>query len=76
MQQEKYDVVVIGSGMGGLAAATLLSRKGYKILLVESKDRIGGRFSTIDYEGFKLPTGASHLLKPTHYTILDKNCQL
>lgn len=59
MQQGKYDVVVIGSGMGGIAAATLLSRKGYKTLVVESKERVGGRFSTIDYEGFKVPTGAS-----------------
>ena len=59
MNESAYDIVVIGSGMGGIAAATLLSKKGYKILLVESKERLGGRFSTIDYEGFKVPTGAS-----------------
>lgn len=59
MNQTGYDVVVIGSGMGGIAAATLLSKKGYKTLLVESKERLGGRFSTIDYQGFKVPTGAS-----------------
>ena len=58
MQQEKYDVVVIGSGMGGMAAAALLSHRGYKTLVVESKGRLGGRFSTVEYEGFKTPTGA------------------
>ncbi len=58
MKSEKFDVVVIGSGLGGLAAATLLSRKGFKTLLTEQKDRLGGRFSTIETEGFKLPTGA------------------
>jgi len=58
MKQGKFDVVVIGSGIGGLAAAVELSRKQYRTLLIESKERIGGRFSTITREGFKLPTGA------------------
>jgi len=51
-------VVVIGSGIGGMSAAALLSRSGYRALVVESKGRLGGRFSTEEYEGFKLPTGA------------------
>lgn len=58
MKNIYYDIVIIGSGLGGLTAGTLLSRKGFKILIVESRKRVGGRFSTIDYEGFKLPTGA------------------
>ncbi|MBM4451764.1 MAG: FAD-dependent oxidoreductase, partial [Chloroflexi bacterium] len=58
MKQGKYDVVVIGSGIGGMAAAVELSRKGCKTLLIESKERLGGRFSTINHEGFRLPTGA------------------
>ena len=55
---DEYDIVIIGSGLGGLTAAGLLSRKGFKTLVVESRSRIGGRFSTFEYEGFKLPTGA------------------
>lgn len=58
MKPEKYDVVVIGSGMGGTCAAALLARSGYRTLLVEKLQRLGGRFSTIEQEGFKLPTGA------------------
>jgi len=58
MQPEKYDVAVIGSGLGGLGAAALLSHWGYKTLVVEKLGRIGGRCSTEEYEGFKLPTGA------------------
>ena len=58
LKYENYDIVIIGSGLGGLTAATLLSRKGFKTLVVESRSRIGGRFSTFEYEGFKLPTGA------------------
>ena len=57
MKQGKYDVVVIGSGMGGLCSAALLVKNGYKTLVVESLERVGGRFSTEEYEGFRLPTG-------------------
>jgi len=58
MSERKYDVAVIGSGIGGLASGALLAHSGYKTLVVEKQDRIGGRFSIEDYEGFKLPTGA------------------
>lgn len=58
MKQAIYDVIIVGSGIGGMAAAVQLSRKGYKILVVESKERLGGRFSTENFQGFKLPTGA------------------
>ena len=53
-----YDVTVIGSGVGGLCAASLLAKRGYKTLLVESLDRWGGRLSTVEEKGFKMPTGA------------------
>jgi len=43
--------------MGGLGAGALLSRWGYKTLVVEKRAIIGGRYSIEDYEGFKLPTG-------------------
>jgi len=39
---EDYDVVVIGSGIGGLSAASLLSLAGKKVLVVERHDRAGG----------------------------------
>lgn len=58
MKQQRYEAVVIGSGMGGTCSAALLARSGYKTLLVEKLDHLGGRFSTIEQEGFKLPTGA------------------
>jgi len=56
VQQETYDAVVIGSGIGGLCSDALLAHWGYKTLVVEKLSRIGGRCSTEEYEGLKLRT--------------------
>jgi flavin-dependent dehydrogenase len=42
MQQKKYDVIVIGSGIGGLTAAALLAKSGRQVLVLEQHDRAGG----------------------------------
>jgi phytoene desaturase len=41
-RQEAYDVIVVGSGMGGLSAAALLAKAGKKTLVIERHDRPGG----------------------------------
>ncbi len=43
---EPYDVIVIGSGLGGLTAAALLARAGRKTLLIERSHGVGGAAST------------------------------
>ncbi|MEA1959294.1 MAG: NAD(P)/FAD-dependent oxidoreductase [Chloroflexota bacterium] len=58
MARESFDVLIIGSGIGGLSAAALLTSAGYKTLVVEKSPRIGGRYSTIEHKGFKITTGA------------------
>jgi len=40
--KEKYDVIVIGGGLGGLTAANKLAKNGRKVLLLESHDKLGG----------------------------------
>jgi phytoene dehydrogenase-like protein len=54
----RLDALVIGAGAGGLSAAALLAHRGYKTLLVESRDRVGGRASSVDEDGFIVNTGA------------------
>ncbi len=55
---DSFDAVVIGAGAGGMAAAARLNHYGYRTLLVESRDRVGGRASTVEIDGFRVNTGA------------------
>lgn len=45
-QEQIYDVIVIGAGIAGLAAANTLMKKGLKVKVLEARDRIGGRIFT------------------------------
>jgi monoamine oxidase len=49
------DVVVIGAGAAGLAAADALSRAGRSVLVLEARDRIGGRVWTRRMPGIPVP---------------------
>ena len=46
---EEYDVIVIGSGIGGLSAASLLSKYGYKVKVFESHYLAGGCCHMFDH---------------------------
>jgi phytoene dehydrogenase-like protein len=69
MVKQDYDVLVIGSGMGGMSSAALLSQAGYRTLVVEKLPRIGGRCSTIEYKGVKCTTG---VIGPEMGGVLEK----
>jgi len=53
----QYDAIVIGSGVGGSCAAALLAHSGKRVLLAEKRTYLGGRFSTVERDGFLCATG-------------------
>ena len=55
---ERVDALVVGAGAGGLSAGARLAHHGYRTLVVEGRDRVGGRASSVDEEGFTVNTGA------------------
>ncbi|MFC5678329.1 flavin monoamine oxidase family protein [Aeromicrobium endophyticum] len=44
---DRYDTIVVGAGVAGLTAARLLTRAGRSVVVLEARDRIGGRVWTV-----------------------------
>src|SRR5438445_8593515 len=44
--QSQADAIVVGAGVAGLAAAETLARGGLQVILLEARDRVGGRLWT------------------------------
>jgi len=57
--RQKVEVIVIGAGIAGLAAARDLSIDGYDVLVLEARNRIGGRIWTSRDLGVPADLGAS-----------------
>jgi monoamine oxidase len=56
---KNYDVIVIGAGFAGLAAARDASLRGMRVLLVEAQGRIGGRTMTTDFADHRVELGGT-----------------
>ena len=50
---EKYDVVVIGAGLGGVVCAALLAKEGLNVLILDKNSRPGGKQMGFESKGFK-----------------------
>jgi monoamine oxidase len=56
---ERFDTIVIGAGVAGLTAARLLAKAGRDVVVLEARDRVGGRVWTDRSDGFVTDLGAS-----------------
>lgn len=64
-----YDAIIIGSGFGGLSCASLLAKKGKKVLVLEKSPHSGGTSSVFSREGYHFPMGPLGFSQPQR--ILD-----
>lgn len=58
---EQYDVVIVGSGLGGLACGTMLAKEGYKVCVIEKNKQIGGNLQTFVREGVVFDSGVHYV---------------
>ena len=58
------NVIVVGGGIGGLAAAALLAKDGYEVTILEKNSTVGGRARIWEKDGFRFDMGPSWYLMP------------
>ena len=54
METNTYEVIVIGAGISGIGASKTLTERGVPHLIIESRDRIGGRIASEYFDGVKV----------------------
>ncbi|MCW3093418.1 MAG: FAD-binding protein [Ferruginibacter sp.] len=61
MTGDQYDIVIIGSGMGGLVCGDVLSREGYSVCILEKNKQIGGCLQTYVRDRIIFDSGVHYL---------------
>ncbi|PWA09109.1 phytoene desaturase family protein [Flavobacterium laiguense] len=59
--KEHYDVVIIGSGLGGLVSAIILAKEGYSVCVLEKNNQFGGNLQTFVRDKTIFDTGIHYI---------------
>lgn len=59
--KKEYDILVIGSGLGGLVSALILAKQGLKVCVLEKNNQYGGNLQTFSREKLIFDTGVHYL---------------
>ena len=61
MKNKVYDIVIIGSGLGGLAAGVILAKEGYNVCVLEKNNQFGGNLQTFVRDKKIFDTGVHYI---------------
>ncbi len=59
--KKKYDVVIIGSGLGGLVSSVILAKEGYSVCVLEKNNQFGGNLQTFVRDKTIFDTGIHYI---------------
>lgn len=59
--KQKYDIVIVGSGLGGLVSAVLLAKEGYSVCVLEKNNQFGGNLQTFVRDKTIFDTGIHYI---------------
>lgn len=69
-------VLIVGVGIGGLATALRLAKKGYTVEIIEKNAQVGGRLNQIKKDRFTFDTGPSFFSMSYEFEQLAKDCNI
>ncbi len=69
-------VLIVGTGLGGLATGLRLASRGYKVCFVEKGSQPGGRLNRLKKEGFTFDMGPSFFSMPYEFEELVNDCNI
>ncbi len=68
----KYDILILGAGLGGLECALILSKKGYKVGILEKNKNIGGTLQDFQFGDCTFSSGMHYLGSLDEGQVLNK----
>ena len=72
ISDNKFDIIIAGSGLGGLICGYILAKNGYKVAIFEKNLQIGGCLQTFTRKGVKFDTGMHYIGSMEEGQILHK----
>jgi len=69
-------VLIVGAGLGGLATALRLAKKGYTVEIIEKNNQAGGRLNQLKKDGFTFDTGPSFFSMSYEFTEFARDCKI
>lgn len=68
------NILIVGTGLGGLSTGLRLASRGYKVTFVEKNKQAGGRLNQLKKDGFTFDVGPSFFSMPYEFEELVKDC--